>query len=152
MEIMEQPEEAAERAGLKRPWSSASGNGSHGFIGVTTAAKKPTLLPHNNVKCLKKVGNGNLLHPDMPDTNALRFSCSSPGGDLGANQTPTEHVPLMLKASARKGRIALLLMKERVLVLVTCGVQKKRLVHSHQLVMGNIEALKKDLKHKVYPT
>uniref|UniRef100_A0A452ZFM8 Uncharacterized protein n=1 Tax=Aegilops tauschii subsp. strangulata TaxID=200361 RepID=A0A452ZFM8_AEGTS len=40
------------------------------FIGVTTAEKEPTLLPHNNVKYLKKAGSGNLLRPDMPDTNA----------------------------------------------------------------------------------
>ncbi|KAE8782549.1 zinc finger CCCH domain-containing protein 36 [Hordeum vulgare] len=105
MEIMEQPEEAAERAGLKRPWSSASGNGSHGFIGVTTAAKKPTLLPHNNVKCLKKVGNGNLLHPDMPDTNALRFSCSSPGGDLGSKtRPPTGTCTFNAQGQCKKGK------------------------------------------------
>uniref|UniRef100_A0A452ZFP6 C3H1-type domain-containing protein n=2 Tax=Aegilops tauschii TaxID=37682 RepID=A0A452ZFP6_AEGTS len=59
-------------------------------IGVTTAEKEPTLLPHNNVKYLKKAGSGNLLRPDMPDTNAWRFSSSSPGGDLGSKtRTPT---------------------------------------------------------------
>ena len=71
-----------------------------GFTGVTTAEKKPTLQPHNNVKFLKKAVNGNLLHPDidatyktgglylhdthgsqtLPDSNALRYihySCYS---------------------------------------------------------------------------
>ncbi|VAH20671.1 unnamed protein product [Triticum turgidum subsp. durum] len=90
MEIMNPPEEAAERAGLKRAWGSASAGASHGFIGVTTAEKKPTLLPRNNVKYLKKTGSGNLLRSDMPDTNAWRFSSSSPGGDLGSKtRTPT---------------------------------------------------------------
>ncbi|EMS64902.1 hypothetical protein TRIUR3_35462 [Triticum urartu] len=90
MEIMNPPEEAAERAGLKRAWGYANAGSSHGFIGVTTAEKEPTLLPHNNVKYLKKAGSGNLLRPDMPDTNAWRFSSSSPGGDLGSKtRTPT---------------------------------------------------------------
>ena len=90
MEIMNPPEEAAERAGLKRAWGYANAGASHGFIGVTTAEKEPTLLPHNNVKYLKKAGSGNLLRPDMPDTNAWRFSSSSPGGDLGSKtRTPT---------------------------------------------------------------
>jgi len=60
-----------------------------------------------------------------------------------------EYVPSMLKAIARKERIVLPVMKERI--LVTCVV-KKRLVHLHQLVLESIEGLKKDLKHKVYPT
>jgi hypothetical protein len=70
-----------------------------GFIGVTTAEKKPTLQPHNNVKFLKAV-NCNLLRPDivataktgglylhdthgsqkLPESNALRYihySCYS---------------------------------------------------------------------------
>ncbi|VAH08821.1 unnamed protein product [Triticum turgidum subsp. durum] len=90
MEIMNPPEEAAERAGLKRAWGYANAGSSHGFIGVTTAEKEPTLLLHNNVKYLKKAGSGNLLRPDMPDTNAWRFSSSSPGGDLGSKtRTPT---------------------------------------------------------------
>ncbi|KAM3405008.1 hypothetical protein ACQJBY_007850 [Aegilops geniculata] len=70
MEIMNPPEEAAERAGLKRAWGYANAGASHGFIGVTTAEKEPTLPPHNNVKYLKKAVSGNLLRPDMPDTNA----------------------------------------------------------------------------------
>jgi hypothetical protein len=71
----------------------------------------------------------------------------------GAKPEPLrKYVPFMLKAIARKERVAISVMKERVLVVVTCGVKQKRLVHLHQLVLERIEALKKDLKHKVYPT
>uniref|UniRef100_A0ACD5U1A1 Uncharacterized protein n=1 Tax=Avena sativa TaxID=4498 RepID=A0ACD5U1A1_AVESA len=102
LEVLKPSEEAAERpVGLKRAWRSAIGNGSYGFIGVTTAEKKPTLQPHKNVKFLKKAVNGNLLRPDidatsktgglylndthgsqtLPDSNASRFSSPSPVGD-----------------------------------------------------------------------
>ncbi|KAK1698014.1 hypothetical protein QYE76_014711 [Lolium multiflorum] len=67
---MEPPEEAAGRPmGLKRARNAAIGNGSCGFTGVTTAEKKPTLQPHNNVKFLKKAANGNLLRPDIEATS-----------------------------------------------------------------------------------
>ncbi|XP_051210077.1 zinc finger CCCH domain-containing protein 36 [Lolium perenne] len=121
---MEPPEEAAGRpVGLKRARSAAIGNGSCGFIGVTTAEKKPTLQPHNNVKFLKKAANGNLLRPDieatsktgglylhdthgsqkLPDSNALRFSSSSPVGDL-RSKTKTPICTFYAQGHCKRGK------------------------------------------------
>nr|CAB3461070.1 unnamed protein product [Digitaria exilis] len=88
MEVVERPPEEPGRVGSKRVWDSPSALGSYGFYGVTTAEKKK----------LNKAGNVNHVHMnsddaskvrsrylhgthglESPDSDALRFSSSSPG-------------------------------------------------------------------------
>ncbi|CAM0954802.1 unnamed protein product [Alopecurus aequalis] len=121
MGILKPPKKAADRpVGLKR-----ARNPGKGSIGVTTAEKKPTLQPHNNLKFPKKGVNGNLLRPDidatsktgglylhdthgsqtLPDSNALRFSSSSPVGDpRSKTRTHTRICTFYAQGHCKKGK------------------------------------------------